>query len=316
MVDASTGMPMRSLAMKGLVCLAAVSLPLLLRAQTMPPLLPGAVHPHLDSLNLSAVLPDSNDAIAVRADSSAAAVLRGETPAARLFSLRRQLFVAQIVAQASLGTIDSTLAFRISNQVPVIGLSTAELAPLSPRSDPIEDAIRHDQLGTSPSFNLGEVLGKGVKYLMNKTSPPRGHTNLWAAIPSTDELSVLKVLWQEGMATDNVIYAQLDSLALTKKDLDAVLERLVARGWLMREIISPQHEFTLLGVLTFEISGRNRKNREYLYWPLIPRTQMLTYLDAAVCSPQNCGAQGDALVVSHLRRLMIMLVNEEVSDRN
>lgn len=307
---------MRSLAMKGIVCLAAMLLPLLLRAQTMPPLLPGAARPHLDSLNLSSALSDSNEAIAVRADSSAAAVLRGETPEARLLRLRRQAFVEQMLAHASLGVMDSTLAFRLAAYVPVIGLTAEELARLQPQRDPIAEAVRRDQLGVPSLFNLGEALGKGVKYLANKTGLARSQPNLWTAIPSAAEVSVMKVLWQEGKATPAAIYARVDSLALTVKDLEVLLESLRARGWLTRAQVSPQNEFTAFGIVKFEMSRKNAKNREFLYQPVIHREDMLAYLDASAYSRQVRHAYGDDLVVAHLRQLMTILATEGTAGKN
>lgn len=306
---------MRALAMKKLVCLAAMSLPLL-RAQTMPPLLSEAAHPRLGSLNLFSALPDSNDAIAMCADSSAAAVLRGETAEARLLRWRRQAFVEQTLACASLGVRDSTLAFRLATSVPVIGLTAEELARLQPQRDPIAEAVRRDQLGVPPLFNLGEALGKGLTYLVNQTGLARSRPNPWTAIPSTAEVSVMKVLWQEGKATPAAIYARIDSLALTAKDLEVLLENLRARGWLTRTQILPQNEFTAFGILKFEMSRKNVKNREFLYQPVIHRKDMLAYLEASAYSRQVRQARGDDLVVAHLRHLMTILATEETAGKN
>ncbi|MDZ7265986.1 MAG: BlaI/MecI/CopY family transcriptional regulator [candidate division KSB1 bacterium] len=301
---------MRALAVTRMIFLAAMSLSLSAQtiplSQTLPP-----DSPHFFSSPADSAAPGSRTAL------SATAVLRGETPEIRLLRLRRQAFVEQMLGRAAVGVRDSTMAFRVSTtHLPAIGLTAEELARLGSQPDPVEDVIRRDQLGVPALFNLGEVLGQGVKYLAGKAGLGQPQPKPWSVIPTAAEVSVMKVLWQEGTATTAAIYARLDSLSLTVEDLETLLEDLSARGWVTRKLVSPQHEFTVFGLMTFEMSRKNARNREYLYTPLIPRQKMLAYLGATAYARRGRHAPGDELVAAHLRRLMILLTSEGPDGRN
>lgn len=247
---------------------------------------------------------------------SAALELRGESEEARQLWLRRQALVEQALFYADRGISDSMLVFRFSKSTPLVGLRPEELTHLQPRRDAIDDVLRRDQLGVPPLFNLGEALGKGLKFLAGKLGVSNNAPNPWATVPSAVEVNVMKVLWKEGQATAAAIYAHVDSLGLSAKDLDLMLENMAARGWLERELISPQNEFTVFGVLTFEMSRKNAKNREYLYTPAVTRRDMLTFLDASAYSRRLRQAPGDDLITSHLRRMIAILASDDIRGNN
>ncbi|MCL4708721.1 hypothetical protein KJ068_26475 [bacterium] len=251
-------------------------------------------------------------------DSIPAAVLelRGETEEARQLWLRRQALVEQALFNAEHGISDSMLVFHFSKATPFVGLRPEELTQEQPRRDAIDDALRRDQLGVPPLFNLGEALGKGLKYLAGKLGVSNNAPNPWATVPSATEVNVMKVLWKAGQATAAAIYAHVDSLGLTAKDLDLMLENMAARGWLERELISPQNEFTAFGVVTFEMSRKNAKNREYLYKPAVTRRDMLTFLDASAYSRRLRRAPGDDLITTHLRRMIAILASDDIRGNN
>lgn len=247
---------------------------------------------------------------------SAAAALRGDTEEARQFWLRRQAFIQQTLFNAEFGISDSMLVFRFSKPAPSVGLTQEELAHLQPRKDAIDEALRRDQLGIPPMVSIGEALGKGLKYLAGKVGFGNRTSNPWATVPSAAEVNVMKVLWKEGHTTAAEIYAHVDSLGLTAEDLDLMLENMVARGWLKRELISPQNEFTAFGVVKFEMSRKNAKNREYLYQPSVTRRDMLTFLDASAYSRRLRRAPGDDLITTHLRKMIAILATDEIHSSN
>lgn len=246
----------------------------------------------------------------------AAIELRGESEEARQLWLRRQALVEQALFNAEHGIADSMVVFRFSKARPFVGLRPEELTHIQPRRDAIDDVLRRDQLGVPPLFNLGEALGTGLKYLAGKLGVAGNAPNPWATVPSAMEVNVMKVLWREGRATAATIYAHVDSLGLTAQDLDLMLENMAARGWLERELISPQNEFTAFGVLRFEMSRKNAKNREYLYEPAVTRRDMLAFLDASAYSRRLRQAPGDDLITTHLRKMIAILALDDIRGNN
>jgi hypothetical protein len=94
----------------------------------------------------------------------AATVLRGETPAAREQWLRRQRFIENIFIQNP-SLYDSTLLIFRLQQKSAVSLSPSELRSLSPRVDNIGERLRREQTGAPSLFNLGNLIGAGMKYL-------------------------------------------------------------------------------------------------------------------------------------------------------
>jgi len=236
----------------------------------------------------------------------AKAMLSGENQQTREQWRRRQIFVDNVLTQGAINTSDSTLLFRIKRQSP-LSLNKSELNAIPPRTDQIEEKIRREQLGLPPMFNIGDLIGKGVKYLAEKFGAG-AEKNPLAVIPSEIEVEVMNVLWEKNAATSVEIYANLDSVRLTAVDLQQTLAFMTARGLLDRRQISPRHEFTVLGAIPIEMSAKNRKNREYLYRPQVTRQTMLSFLDATAFSHRLVATNNHSLVLDHLRKLMNRLV--------
>ncbi|MCI0698052.1 hypothetical protein L0337_39370 [candidate division KSB1 bacterium] len=238
----------------------------------------------------------------------AAAVLRGETRSAREQWLRRQRFIENIFIQNPSLYDDSTLFFRL-RQNSALSLSQSELRSLSPRADNIGERLRREETEAPSLFNVGNLIGAGMKYLAQKLGGAKPQP--LAVIPSELEIDVMKVLWQKQEATGSAIYAQIDSAQLTAVDLKHVLDAMTERGLLERRQISPRHEFTILGTFTIEESRLNRKNREYLYRPQITRQTMLTFLDATAFAQRLAAPTNHSAIAGHLHKLMSRMVTPE-----
>ncbi|MCH7676146.1 BlaI/MecI/CopY family transcriptional regulator [candidate division KSB1 bacterium] len=127
------------------------------------------------------------------------------------------------------------------------------------------------------------------------------------------EIEVLKVLWVESAATSSEIYAQLDStIRITSQDLQKILEQMADRGLLDRKKISPSHEFTFFGIAKIELSSKNRKNKLYLYWPLLRKGKLITYLDAkrylALSSSETTSTNGRPTLAKRLEEKLYRLL--------
>jgi predicted transcriptional regulator len=259
------------------------------------------------SLGVSLSL-NAQDSTFVTGDSlKAKAILSGESEPARQQWLRRQLFVENILTKSAVSASDSSLRFRIESQSP-LSLSQSQLKAIPPRVDQIDEKFRREQLGLPPMSNIGDLI-KGVKYLAEKLGAT--DKDPLAVIPSEVEIDVMNVLWKKNAATSMEIYADLDSVNLTALDLQQTLAVMADRGLVDRQQISPRHEFTILGAIPIEMSGKNRKNREFLYRPQVTRQTMLTFLDATAFSYRLVSANNHSMFVAHLRRLMRKLVVDE-----
>jgi predicted transcriptional regulator len=254
--------------------------------------------------------PDSALAKITAGDSlDAEAVLRGETQLAREQWLRRRLFVDNILMRSSANLKDSSLFFRLQQQAP-LSMNQSQLNSIPLRLDPVEESIRREQLDTPSLFNVGSLLGKGMKYLAEKLGAGGAKSQPLAVIPSELEIDVMKVLWKKQEATASAIYAQIDSAQLTAADLQHALDAMTERGLLDRRQISPRHEFTILGGIAIEMSGLNRKNREYLYRPQVTRQTMLAFLDATAFSQRLASPTNHSTIAAHLQKLMNLLAAE------
>lgn len=110
-------------------------------------------------------------------------------------------------------------------------------------------------------------------------SGKRFHYNL---IPSNLQLEVLKTLWENSNATMLELYAALDSSYLiTAENLNRQLGRMMQLGMVERRIISPQNLFSIITPFKsfqLEMSGKNRRNKLYLYRPTVPKKRILQLL--------------------------------------
>lgn len=100
------------------------------------------------------------------------------------------------------------------------------------------------------------------------------------ALPSDLEIEVLDQLWSEPLATDPELYIKLPPyLRITAEQFGQVLEEMVQAGLLARKQVSPQNLFTILtpfGATQIEMSPLNRKNRVFIYRPLVNRKELLS----------------------------------------
>jgi len=211
---------------------------------------------------------------------SVRSILSSSTRADQEFAARKYQFIREAVA----GLVDSTsgaslsLRFEGKNALPFF-LDADGLKGLNPdgifRRDDIPQARNRD---IPPTISLNQAVESIVESY--KKSRRNARRNKWP-VPTDLEIDVLKVLWVEGKATSGEIYAKLDtSTMIFAEELQNVLKNMVDRGFLDRKQISPSHELSLFGFAKIELSSKNRKNKVYLYWPIVTRKKLHSYLDA------------------------------------
>ncbi len=241
---------------------------------------------------------------------SAAAALRGETETERTFWLRRRAFVESVFEQSAFDLTDSSAFFRFAVTAGQLGLDQKELSKSSRQTDYIGDRLRAQQSGSSAQFNVGNLIGQGLKYLAGKVGMTNSVLSPWTIMPSETEVRVMNVLWRSSAATSAEIYAQLDSAKLNYKEVNTVLENMVGRGLVERTQVSPKNEFTVLGTFAIEMSGLNAKNREYTYRPRASRDLMVAYLDASAFSQRRLHTLAENMLHEHLRKLLALIAQE------
>jgi len=220
---------------------------------------------------------------------------------------KRLAFLDNYFLNFSSASFDTTVSFKVvRNDENPLGLSREELSRIAAGGDYIENQIRRRNTGNTQTFSLGALLAQGAITAQGKAGVKKPSRRL-QIIPSENEIRILKTLWIEKQASGGEIYRHMDSVRVTAAGLDEILAAMTDRGLLARRQISPRHEFTFVtpfGALPIEMSGRNRKNREYVYEPMISADEMWTYLDASVFNLLGTRANHDQLLVQHLRRLM------------
>lgn len=249
------------------------------------------------------------DSLAYHPPDSVAATLRGETEAERMFWLRRRAFVESVFEQSTFTMDDSSLFFRFAMSAGQLGLNKETLAKTPARTDYVGERLRGQQSGAPGLFNIGELIGKGMKFLAQKIGAAQSVGSPWTIMPSETEIRVMNVLWK-GEATSAGIYARLDSAKLNYKEVNTVLENMVGRGLVEREQVSPKNELTVLGALAIEMSSLNAKNREYVYRARASRDLMTAYLDASAFTHQTPRSPGESMLHAHLRKLLALIATE------
>lgn len=228
-------------------------------------------------------------------------ILTGNTPEAKLFQLRKFYFIEGALSTLSSVASDSSIEFQIqSNQRVSLFLTPEELHEITPQGvDPIGEELLRRYRDVSPVLPITPLLSQGIKSLIDKFGTPSKKSLRFAFfIPKDIEIDILKILWVESAATPSEIYAQMDSLrSITSEDLHTVLEKMVERGFLARKKISPSYGFNFFGITQFELSSKNRKNKVYVYWPLVPKEKLITYLEAkrflALAYSEKRGTNGE-----------------------
>ncbi len=238
---------------------------------------------------------------------SAAAFLRGETREARLQWLRRKAFVESILSQSAHDLSDSVMMMSFALTAGALALTPEQLAQIPPATDPIGARLQQENLGIPSLLNVGNLIGQALKSLAGQSGGGQNPPELWTAIPTETEARVMNSLWAARAATSSEVYSHLDSVALTFKDLQTVLDNMVARGLVEREQISPKSEFTILGAFAIEMSRKNAKNREYVYRPRTSRRMFYTFVDALAFSRHSSLKSEDIALRDHLSRLLMLM---------
>jgi hypothetical protein len=226
-------------------------------------------------------------------------ILKGETPEQRERAARRQSLIDDVAIKHSELVRDGVIFELIpdSTYSPKLSLTPEELRQIVPTGpDPLGDELRRRFSDVPPTLPLNrfiENLVEGIKSSLKKADEKE------LRIPTDLQIDVLMVLWNQTLATGSEIYAGLDpSWPLTSEDLPKILEKMKNAGLLARRKVSPSHEFGLFGLAKIEMSSKNRKNQQYLYWPLVPKARLIRYIDAkrylAYSSDQNRSTNGGA----------------------
>ena len=167
----------------------------------------------------------------------------------------------------------STLDFRLSAQ---------EKLEQQIDRDYVGARLSQDQLDRPALLNITGLTRFGANALRNYKNRPRNVSEL--PIPSQMEMDILNIIWENEHATGREIYEGLDSTQLlTFLQLRENLQQMSKTGFLSEKIISPQNPFTFmtpLGDYSFEMSPKNKRNREYEYRPLVARQDMFNYLSS------------------------------------
>ena len=238
--------------------------------------------------------------------------LRGETAKAQEQWRRRRALVESLIWQTAFQVADTLLNFHARRDTLSTGLSEEEIKEIQPEEDVVGEIVRKEETGVPPLFDVSEAISRGLKALGGEHGVGNYSFDLNSLIPSAQEIRIIKVVWQKGPATSTEIYAALDSIPVTMTDVQRTLEEMTSRGYFKRIQVSPKHEFSLFGVAGIELSGKNARNREYLYFPLIDRQHLLAFLDAAKYARQRRNNTGDDLVANHFNKLMTMLIDTDI----
>lgn len=193
------------------------------------------------------------------------------------------------------------------------------LPPLAPWSygDKIDKDIYQRNLGHPKPVPLSDLLKAGADYLAKRLNRKEKKPRL-KRIPTEAELRALKVVWDQGAATDEQIYAEMDSsVKITAQQLNAILANLADEGLVSRKIVSPRNEFTIglpFKGISIEMSELNRKNRIFHYKPRISREEMLKFLNAVLYQIENgerSKTSRDSTQIRKLQKLVLTLISKE-----
>lgn len=207
-------------------------------------------------------------------------ILTRNTKEEKEFIVRKYNFIQELASTESALTGDQGITFELQTDVDSrLYLSPTELRETHPRgADPIGDEIRRRYTGIPPTVSLSQLLQRAVNAI--KASQKKVSVSE-LPIPTNLEIDILKLLWVKWLATSSDVYASLDTTWLiTSEDLNKVLESMADRGFLDRKKISPSDEFNLFGIISIEKNPLNRKNKQYVYWPVVPKEKLIKYIDA------------------------------------
>jgi len=230
----------------------------------------------------SQAYPKKKKEASVEQPAEAKDILTGKTPEQKLYIIRKFYFIRNAITGTStiIGSTDSNLSFEFETQQPLLYLTKKELYKTYPHGpDPFGQELHRKLSDVPPTLPLFTTHFLGVPDAVKK--PPKFTFAMPFLIPSDKEIDVLKVLWQQPGSSSSEIYAQLDTVThVTSEDLQKILENMSNRSLLVRKKISPSNNFSLFGIVSFELSSQNRKNKLYVYWPIVPKGKLITYVDS------------------------------------
>lgn len=206
--------------------------------------------------------------------------MTGNTENSKLFLIRKYGFINDTVTIFSSVHDDTSLTFQLRAKPNASLYLTPEELHKIPQvgPDPFGEEWRRRISDTPRTVPLNQFL-QGIAESLNKPNPRLSDGSL--PIPTNLEIDILKVIWEKTAATSSDIYAQLDtSWKITSEDVAVILDDMASRGFLDNKKISPSHEFSLFGIAGIETSSLNRKNKVFVYWPVVPKDKLITYLDA------------------------------------
>ncbi len=217
----------------------------------------------------------------VQNSENAKQLLSGTSPEEQEYAARKYQFIREALSRLVDTTANGSLSFELATdqqKLPFF-LDAEGLQGLNPDGIfPHDDIPQAHNPDIPPTISLNKAIESMVE-LFKKGAKKARYSKL--PVPSDLEIDVLKVLWVENNATSSEIYAKLDTSSLIfAEELQHLLKNMVNRGFLDRKKISPSHELSLFGLAKIELSAKNRKNKLYLYWPIVTKEGLQTYLDA------------------------------------
>ncbi len=227
--------------------------------------------------------------------------------------LTREQIIDEVLKQVIRDSTRPGLSFsrRSRALVPHPAYSDSLTGPPPMRRDPIEEELDL-RAGRTPVLDFGDAA-RSIRSLVDRSQKKQKRPRLQDLPPlDPEELHLLTVIWEKGSATGPQIYASLDSsVRMTAEMTWRVLRRLARKGYLAEKLISPQSPFTIqtpFFSVPIEMSAKNRRNREYLYRPLVGETEILHFLVAQkyLQSRQRSGANGRS--GSRLEKMIEILV--------
>ncbi|KAA3612119.1 MAG: hypothetical protein DWQ05_19145 [Calditrichaeota bacterium] len=173
--------------------------------------------------------------------------------------------------------------------------------------------LHRDQIDGPALLSLSGLTRMGVQALRKNKAGIKKASEV--PLPSALDIDILNLIWQKENITGGDIYAGLDSTnILTFIQLRRRLQKMEKIGFLRKKIISPQNPFTFMtpiGDFSFEMSRKNRRNREYAYNSRIDRQDLINYLNAQVYlmsdTPKNTDQKDDEFEALH--RLILRLIS-------
>ncbi len=202
-----------------------------------------------------------------------------------IYFQRRQRFIQSILDRL---VQDSTaLRLNFSRKAGMdqlsIGFSDTSQAAPPPERDYIQEEFMRQHTDLPTVLDLG-ALARSLSSLFPSKGKATRPKLSDLPLPNEIELKVLTAVWDYGVASNLDLYAKLSgSMNITAEMLWNVLRDMARKGYLEEKQISPRQPLTLLtpfGAKEIEMSGKNAKNRVFLYRPLFNQDEILHYLIA------------------------------------